>query len=104
MFFQTNLYLFKKKYTFTFNLKLIYVLNVFVYFSSNLADVAGVRVLANVEIVRFLQRAVQCFPEKLSDKAWDFILCTAVSLIQVEGKSYHGWVVNKLTFRPSINF
>lgn len=48
----------------------------------NLADVAGVRVLANVEIVRFLQRAVQCFPEKLSDKAWDFILCTAVSLIQ----------------------
>lgn len=63
----------------------------------------GVRVLANVEIVRFLQRAVQSFPEKLSDKAWDFILCTAVSLIQVEGENYHGWVVNKFTIRSSIN-
>lgn len=60
---------------------------IFVYFSSNLADVTGVRVLANVEIVRFLQRAVQSFPEKLSDKAWDFILCSAVSLIQVEGEN-----------------
>ena len=52
--------------------------------SSNLADVDGVRVLVNVEIVRFLQRAVQYIPEKLSDKAWDFILCTTVSLMQVK--------------------
>ncbi|XP_062615887.1 E3 ubiquitin-protein ligase listerin-like [Saccostrea cucullata] len=53
----------------------------------NLVDADGVKVLANVEIVRFLQRAVQYFPYKLSDKAWDFILCTAVSLIQTVSES-----------------
>ncbi|XP_056016029.1 E3 ubiquitin-protein ligase listerin-like isoform X2 [Ostrea edulis] len=53
----------------------------------NLTDVEGVKVLANVEIVRFLQNAVQYFPEKLSDKSWDFILCTAVSLIQTVDES-----------------
>lgn len=82
----------------------------FSLFYSNLTDVEGVKVLANVEIVRFLQNAVQYFPEKLSDKSWDFILCTAVSLIQVTSISTHtkssssGHYFMKVNFQHAIFF
>ncbi|KAL3881947.1 hypothetical protein ACJMK2_028330 [Sinanodonta woodiana] len=54
-------------------------------FDRPLSEVNGQHILLNAEICRLLQCVVRYFSASLSDKHWDFILCTLVSWIQCIG-------------------
>ena len=53
-----------------------------VYFS-NLSECEATEVLVNADIASFLSSVVKHLSEKLSDKHWDFIMCSLASWVQV---------------------
>ena len=40
-------------------------------------------VFANIEMMKFLKQAVSLIPRNLTEKDWDFVMCSVVSLVQV---------------------
>ena len=43
-------------------------------------------VFANIEIMKFLKQAVSLIPRNLTEKDWDFVMCSVVSFVQVKKK------------------
>jgi hypothetical protein len=44
-------------------------------------------VFANIEMMKFLKQAVSLIPRNLTEKDWDFVMCSVVSFVQVKKKN-----------------
>lgn len=62
----------------------------FLLFGSDLGEAAPGLVLVNAEVAKFLTLVVKYFNKHLTDKEWDFIMCSMVSMVQSVDESKSG--------------
>ncbi|XP_021346788.1 E3 ubiquitin-protein ligase listerin-like, partial [Mizuhopecten yessoensis] len=74
----------------------------FLLFGSNLGEVSPGLVLVNAEVAKFLTLVVKIFCKHLTDRQWDFVMCTLVSLVQSVDESKSGLLGSSVIQRYTV--
>ncbi|XP_033741541.1 E3 ubiquitin-protein ligase listerin-like [Pecten maximus] len=74
----------------------------FLLFGSDLGEAAPGLVLVNAEVAKFLTLVVKYFYKHLTDREWDFIMCSMVSMVQSIDESKSGLLRSCATQRYTV--